>query len=224
MAPEVLGGKTYNEKCDMWSCGVILYLLITGYPPFFGDTRETIVHKIKQGLATYSEPVWGDVSAECKMLVSQLLKTEASERISASAALKSPWFAKFSSPSLVSNADLRISLNNLRTFRTQVSLQKAVLTYVVSRQLTQKAEEKIRRIFDCYDTDKDGEISKEELVAGYKKLYGDTKKAQKEVKHILSRVPLNKNGNIGYNGTFFCRSWARKKHTADRIFDSELGI
>jgi len=204
-------GKDYNNKCDLWSCGVILYLMVAGYPPFYAESKNEIISLIKNGSVYYSgilskttqlEPIWEKVSPECRSLISQLLTYDAEDRTTASAALKSPWIKKFAEATSVSDIDLRISLINLKNFRTQMTLQKAVLTYMASRQLSQKAENKIRKLFDFYDVDKDGQISKNELFAGYKLLYGNTKKAKKEVEHILTHVSLNKNGNIGYNGTF----------------------
>ena len=173
---------------------------MTGFLPFFGDKREAIIKLITEGKVTFADPIWENVSEECKDLILQLLKVNVEERISASIALKSPWLEKFNSPPKISDKDLRMSINNLKAFRTQAFMQKAVLTFIASRQLTQKVEEKIRKIFDYYDTNKDGQISKEELIAGYKKLYGENKKVTKDVEHILSTINLNKNGNIGYNG------------------------
>ncbi len=144
--------------------------------------------------------MWKQVSEDCQAFISQLLKYDAEDRPSASEALKSPWIRSLSENSIISDVELRLSLNNLRNYRNQMLFQKAVLTYIASRQLPQKAEKKIRKLFDFYDTDGDGQISKRELVAGCKLLYGNTRNASKDAERILSHITLNKNGNIGYNG------------------------
>ncbi len=210
MSPEVVSGKDYNEKCDIWSCGVLLYLMVSGFPPFYGQTRDEIVSLIKNGCIYFSgtlanfdvmiDPVWKQVSSECKMFITNLMKYDAEDRLTASAALRSPWIRKFDSVSVVSDVELRITLNNLKNYRSHMLFQKVVLNYIASRQLSQNSEMKIKRLFDFYDTDGDGQISKSELIAGYKLICSNAKKACKEAEDILSHITLNKNGNIGYNG------------------------
>lgn len=81
MAPEVLKSK-YSEKCDIWSAGVILYVLLAGYPPFFGDTREKVFKKISKGKLKFSDPIWKCVSDVVKDLISKMLCDE-SQRLTA---------------------------------------------------------------------------------------------------------------------------------------------
>lgn len=138
---------------------------------------------------------------ECKELLKKMLAFEAKDRISASEALNSPWILKNKVSPDFSDVDLRLSLGNLKKFRTQMIFQRAVLTYLASQMLPQKDEEKIRKVFEAFDVNKDGQISKTELVAGYNAMYKNRKKAVKDVKKILSNIDLNMNGNIDYNGT-----------------------
>jgi len=180
-----------------------MYLLISGYPPFNGNTREEIINKIQKCELRFDDPVWYTVSPDCKQLIIQLLEPNISKRLSASEALKNKWLTSYKCPVTISNTDLRMSLQNLKKFRAQMMFQKLVLAFITTRFVPQKMEDKIKRIFNFFDKNGDGQISKVELEEGYKKLYGSTKKMDKEVRHILSRVTLNKNGNIGYNGIFF---------------------
>lgn len=90
IAPEVLEGK-YTEKCDIWSIGVILYILLTGSPPFGGNTEE-ILSKVKTAKLKMEGSDWNNISSEAKSLVKQLLNRDYSQRLSAKQALKHPWF------------------------------------------------------------------------------------------------------------------------------------
>ena len=91
MAPEVLQGK-YNEKCDLWSAGIILYIMICGYPPFEGESNSEILNKIKTTEVNFSGPGWEGTSDEVRDLISRLLQKDPSKRISAEECLKHAWF------------------------------------------------------------------------------------------------------------------------------------
>lgn len=94
IAPEVIK-KSYNEKCDLWSCGVIMYILISGEPPF-NDPRadnEAIMKKVELGKYDLEHGVWKSVSKEAKDLIKKLLTYDPAERIGAEQALKHPWIA-----------------------------------------------------------------------------------------------------------------------------------
>lgn len=72
IAPEVLN-KKYNEKCDIWSCGVILYITVSGMPPFNGQSDQEIMKKVRIGKFSFSDPCWSNVSDKCKDMISKLL-------------------------------------------------------------------------------------------------------------------------------------------------------
>jgi calcium-dependent protein kinase len=129
-----------------------------------------------------------------------MLESDPEKRISASEALNSPWLMHNTQTADYSDVDLRISLLNLKKFRTQMFFQKAVLMFLASQKMTQKDEEKIRKTFEMFDVNKDGIISKEELIAGYETMHKTRKKAKKDVKKILQNIDLNHSGNIDYNG------------------------
>lgn len=94
IAPEVIK-KSYNEKCDLWSCGVIMYILISGEPPF-NDPRadnDAIMKKVELGKYDIEHGIWKSVSKEAKDLIKKLLTYDPAERISAEQALRHPWIA-----------------------------------------------------------------------------------------------------------------------------------
>jgi calcium-dependent protein kinase len=82
MAPEVLK-KNYDEKCDIWSCGIILHILLSGSPPFRGKNEKEILEKVEFGIFSLSGPEWKSVSREAKLLLKQLLTYNPKERINA---------------------------------------------------------------------------------------------------------------------------------------------
>ena len=96
IAPEVLN-KKYNEKCDIWSCGVITYIILSGMPPFNGQSDQEIMKKVRIGKFSFSDPCWANVSDKGKDFITQLLTYDVDQRPSAEAALKHPWIIDYSS-------------------------------------------------------------------------------------------------------------------------------
>jgi calcium-dependent protein kinase len=91
IAPEVLN-EVYDERCDIWSCGVILYILLCGYPPFNGDTDTEIMKAVKIGKYDFPSEEWGSISKEAKELVSNMLKYDPKKRFTAIQCLSHAWF------------------------------------------------------------------------------------------------------------------------------------
>lgn len=85
----------YDEKCDVWSCGVIMFILLCGQPPFKGKTHKDIFEKIRVGKFSFSQPEWQKVSREAKNLIKRLLTFDPKERISADEALADVWIDEF---------------------------------------------------------------------------------------------------------------------------------
>ncbi len=99
IAPEVIE-RCYDLKCDIWSLGVILYILLCGYPPFNGSTDRKIMKRILIGDFDFPVEEWEDISKEAKNIIKQMLVTNPTKRASAEALLKHPWF-KLSSDSMI---------------------------------------------------------------------------------------------------------------------------
>jgi len=93
IAPEVLKGK-YNEKCDMWSIGVILFIMLCGVPPFAGRGEDVILNKVRKGVWDFTQPIWEEISSEAKDLIKGLIEKDVDKRLSAIQALDHPWFIK----------------------------------------------------------------------------------------------------------------------------------
>eukprot|EP01022_Parablepharisma_sp_SALTPOND_P021167 TRINITY_DN4088_c0_g1_i1.p2 TRINITY_DN4088_c0_g1~~TRINITY_DN4088_c0_g1_i1.p2 ORF type:complete len:386 (-),score=40.33 TRINITY_DN4088_c0_g1_i1:3646-4803(-) len=145
------------------------------------------------------EPAWRRISPEAKEFLKKLLRYVPEERPTASEALKDPWIRKYSSMKGAPQEELLVNLENLRSFRTQMTLQKAVLSYIASQELSKAEEEKLKEAFDSIDTDKNGRISKEELVEAYVVLHGNEGVAKIEAHRVMTRIDINQNGTIDYN-------------------------
>eukprot|EP01022_Parablepharisma_sp_SALTPOND_P019739 TRINITY_DN3411_c0_g1_i1.p1 TRINITY_DN3411_c0_g1~~TRINITY_DN3411_c0_g1_i1.p1 ORF type:complete len:545 (-),score=58.97 TRINITY_DN3411_c0_g1_i1:101-1735(-) len=215
LAPEVAANEEYDEKCDVWSAGVILYLLICGKPPFYGANKEETLSLIKKGTVTFYGPAWKRVSSDIKNLLLKMLAKSPENRITASQARVHPWVINaFKKPEDISSS-LALPLENLRSFYTQHTLQKAVLTFIASQLMDHDQEQPLRKLFSAFDTDDDGQISKDELVLGYKSLNMYEDAAEKEAKEVIRHVDLNINGTIDYN-EFLVANLKRQQISSER--------
>lgn len=98
IAPEVLS-KNYDEKADIWSCGVVLYVLLSGIPPFEGRNSREVLHQIKQQNLNFKYEIWNKISEQAKDLIKRMLKKDPSKRISAQEVLNHVWFELVKTPS-----------------------------------------------------------------------------------------------------------------------------
>lgn len=113
IAPEVLTGN-YNEKCDVWSAGVILYILLCGYPPFYGESNKQILDAVKQGKLDFSGAEWKDKSKEAIDLIKKMI-TEQNVRLFTDQVLNDPWMA-MSKIKIVFKEKIKILYHNMKKF------------------------------------------------------------------------------------------------------------
>ena len=206
LAPEIISkNRKYTEKCDIWSCGIIMYILLTGRPPFNGKTEEEIMRKIKIGIYDMEKYPWGVISKEGKDFISKLLQIKPELRISAENALQHEWFnlkevKLFENNYNIKQKSLAKLLNNLTKYRTDNILRCTVIAYLVhnSTQLNQ-AHEAIK-LFNKIDKNGDGKITKEELFSGLQELKKEEsdEEIKKEVEIIFSNIDNDQNGYLEY--------------------------
>jgi len=199
IAPEILN-QNYTEKCDVWSCGVILYILLSGTPPFPGRDDKEILRKVKIGKYGFDDPVWLNVSEDAKKLIRKLMEMDQNRRYSAQEALEDPWFKKVLEKVEVDRPLALQNLQNLKNFGFESKLQEATWVFLVSYFSTKEEKEKLLETFRALDLDHDGQLTKEELKQGYLKIMGMSNElAEEEAERTMRTLDTNKSGSIDYS-------------------------
>ncbi len=199
IAPEVLH-KNYNEKCDTWSVGVILYMLIVGRAPFDGKTDEEIIESIKIGVYNNKHPKLLSKSKEAQDLVNLLLERNINKRLSASEALNHSFFSKFNGRSLYSNFtndEIQIYLDNLLNYKFQSKFQQLVLAFVVHNIPQNKDTKIILKLFRFFNLSGNCKLTKVELVNGLYQ-FRSKDKVDKAIDDIFLMLDGDNNGYIEY--------------------------
>jgi calcium/calmodulin-dependent protein kinase I len=134
VAPEILEGTLYDTQADMWSLGVIVYILLGGYPPFIEQNQRDLFKKIRKGQYEFHEEYWGQVSKDAKNLISSLLTVNPSKRIAGDQALVDTWIT--AGDEKLAALDLGTNLDKLRSFNGKRKLRAAVQTIMATQKLT----------------------------------------------------------------------------------------
>nr|XP_055054738.1 calcium/calmodulin-dependent protein kinase (CaM kinase) II beta 1 isoform X20 [Misgurnus anguillicaudatus] len=151
LSPEVLRKEAYGKPVDIWACGVILYILLVGYPPFWDEDQHKLYQQIKAGAYDFPSPEWDTVTPEAKNLINQMLTINPTKRITAQEALKHPWVCQRST--VASMMHRQETVECLKKFNARRKLKGAILTtMLVSRNfsaakslLNKKADVKKRK-------------------------------------------------------------------------------
>ncbi|KAF8820493.1 calcium-dependent protein kinase CDPK2B [Cardiosporidium cionae] len=194
VAPQVLQG-CYDYTCDYWSSGVIMYILLCGYPPFYGETDAEVLEKVRLGNFYFSGPEWKRVSEDAKDLIRRLLRINPQERYSAEQALQHVWIRKLIDTEVLTVALPTTLLSNLKGFHAVNRLKKAALT-IIAQHLSEKDISNLRDIFVALDVDHSGTLSLQELSEGLMKL-GWTE-IPPDLQQIIEDVDSDKSGFIDY--------------------------
>ncbi|GAB4850785.1 Calcium-dependent protein kinase 24 [Ancistrocladus abbreviatus] len=190
MAPEVLR-RNYGPEVDVWSAGVILYILLCGVPPFWAETEEGIAHAVVRGVINVERDPWPKVSQEAKDLVKSMLDPNPYSRMTIREVLEHPWLQnanKIPDVPLGENVMTRI-----KQFFLMNRFKKKVLR-VVADNLPDQEVERLRSLFHMMDIDKNGNLSFEELKHGLNKMgypLSDT-----EVQMVIDAADVDGNGEI----------------------------
>lgn len=197
IAPEVLK-RSYTEKCDIWSCGVLAYFLLSGRYPFSGATPAVMLEHVASAAVRFPEEHWRGVSNCAKSFVSSLLQREPADRPSALIALSHAWLSAHSLKLSPNSGQVRKSLGNILGIHAMAALKQAVMTFIVNRIVDKKELTALREAFKALDLNGDGQISEAELKAGLSKIL-PVQQAETEAKRVMSLADGNQNGVLDYS-------------------------
>lgn len=196
IAPEVLN-KNYNSKCDIWSCGVISYILLSGMPPFNGQSDQEIMKKVRAGSFSFDDKVWNNISDNCKDFITKLLTYKQEERPTAAEALQHPWIVELST-TVVDEKSAQDALSNLKSFKVDSSMKQATFAFIASQLLSKQERDGLAKVFKAFDKNGDGKLSYEEVKDGYLDHYGKVM-SDEEVHAMFDSVDTDKSGFIDYS-------------------------
>lgn len=222
VAPQVLQGK-YDQAADLWSCGVIAFVLMCGYPPFHGETDADVLSKVRAGQFSFAMPDWKNISEDAKDLIRKLLKMNPRDRYTAEQALNHEWVASKAPRSL--DVPLGDSvMSNMRNFRSQNRLKKAAL-HVIANQMSENQIKALRDTFTSLDANGDGLLTSGELKEGLVK--AGFEEIPFDLQQIMDEVDSDGSGVIDYT-EFLAATLDRRMYiqedvcwAAFRVFDRD---
>ncbi|KAK9805672.1 hypothetical protein WJX72_011131 [[Myrmecia] bisecta] len=192
VAPEVLR-RHYSFQADIWSCGVILYILLSGVPPFWGETEQQIFDSILKGQLDFHSDPWPRVSAGAKDAVKQMLQADPKKRATADQILQHDWMRENGT---ASEQPLdNVILSRMRGFAAMNKLKKEALK-VIASSMSPEEIAGLRSLFQAMDADRSGTITVEELRESLKKQGSAV--SQEEITSLLSNIDVDANGTIDY--------------------------
>nr|AHA61365.1 calcium-dependent protein kinase [Arachis hypogaea] len=208
MAPEVLK-RNYGPEIDIWSAGVILYILLCGVPPFWAESEQGVAQAILRGLIDFKREPWPSISESAKSLVKQMLEPDPKLRLTAKQVLEHPWIQNAKKAPNIPLGDAVKS--RLKQFSMMNRFKRKALR-VIADFLSNEEVEDIKDIFKKMDTDNDGIVSIEELKAGFQNF--GSQLAESEIQMLLEAVNTNGKGTLDY-GEFVAVSLHLKRMAND---------
>ena len=200
IAPEVLD-RNYNEKCDLWSCGVIMYILLSGKVPFNGKSNNEIFENIKKGYFDIENGIWKKISKNAKDLICKLLDKDVNKRINANDALMHKWLIDNESKKLFikieNKAITKKLVNNLINYKSNSVIQETALAYLVHNFNQTRNVINACKLFCKIDTDNDGKINEKELFLGLKQII-NKRNLEDICKQIFNNIDMNHNVYVEY--------------------------
>ncbi|CAH8273708.1 unnamed protein product [Arabidopsis lyrata] len=221
VAPEVLL-KHYGPEADVWTAGVILYILVSGVPPFWAETQQGIFDAVLKGHIDFDSDPWPLISDSAKDLIRGMLCSRPSERLTAHQVLRHPWICENGvAPDRALDPAV---LSRLKQFSAMNKLKQMALR-VIAESLSEEEIAGLKEMFKAMDTDNSGAITFDELKAGLRR-YGSTLK-DTEIRDLMEAADIDKSGTIDYGefiaATIHLNKLEREEHllSAFRYFDKD---
>jgi calcium-dependent protein kinase len=219
ISPEVLAGN-YDVSCDMWSAGCMMYILLCGYPPFYGDDNNEILQMVSSGVFDFDGEEWDDISKEAKDLIKKLI-TKPERRLTAEEALKHKWIRSMTKKDSNKAIVKQLNISNFKSFQKSEKIKQVALMAIAVQSDPNDIQE-LKKIFMELDKNGDGSITFEELQGGL----GDRENAE-ELMGILRAADTDQNGSINYTeflaATMDAQTFLREDYlkTAFQMFDKD---
>lgn len=208
VAPEVLRGK-YNKACDLWSVGVVMFVMLFGFPPFYADqdvygkhTDEKIFNLVRKGFIPETRPGYGPwfpnairVSDSAKDLISKLLRKDVAERLTAEEALEHPWLKGDTAERTPLDQSVLTALKN---FSASVKFKQQVLRHMAN-SLSEDNIRQLKETFTKLDKNKDGTITKEELKEAIALLQETDASQATQIENLMKSLDVDGDGVISYD-------------------------
>ena len=190
VSPEVLKGK-YDQFCDIWSCGVILYLMLSGNFPFYGRNDDEIYDKILEMKVEFPEKYWKNIDKDAINLIKKML-CNVSERLNAQQVLNHVWLQKNAPNS--EGYILEVNKKHIKNYYNSNKLKKSIINFISSR-LNDDEIEHLKKIFYEMDINKDGSITLEEMQQCLSNMFKNNKNY---IENLFNEIDTNKSGRIEY--------------------------
>ena len=196
-SPEVLRNN-YSKECDIWSCGIIMYVLLSGHFPFFGKTEDDITKKILSGKFVFNKKYFSNVSDKAKDLISKCLIYNKNKRITAEEALKHEFFADDINPNNIFEdvIDSKHVLNSLKNYSNHSKIYQTVLAFLSHNYADKEEINRLKKIFYKIDLNLDGKLTKDELFVAFKEAGMEMKNSQ--LNKVIESIDFDGNGSIEY--------------------------
>jgi len=213
VAPEVLR-RNYSNKCDIWSAGIMLYILLSGSPPFHGASEKAIFKDILKGEVRFCFPPWPDMSAEAKEVVKLMLTQDPHKRPSAQDLLQHPWIRK--GGTAPTDPIQPYVLKHLRQFANENRFKRLALK-MAAESMTAEEISGLDVLFSQLDVDKSGSITFQELKDGLRQW--NVKMEDGELREIMNSVDVDGDGKLDYRefitATLHRHQLAKEEHILD---------
>lgn len=198
-APEVLEAKdSYSSACDLWSLGVVTYVMLCGKPPFWGNYADQL-KRMKQETYPMKDQTWQQISSHAKAMIRGLLKADPKKRMPLDEILNHDWL-RMSSVAMDKSVASQV-LVNMRNF-SNTSQFFSICVASVARQLDHRSLRDVHAVFCEMDTNGDGVLDVSEVKEGFEKIFGKNSPELADVEEVFARLDLDASGTLDY--TEFC--------------------
>ena len=196
-SPEVID-NLYDEKSDEWSCGVLMYIMLCGEPPFQGETEEEIFANVKKGKISFSQEQFSNVSDNCIDLIKKLLAQDKKNRIKASEALRHPFFTENYNPNIAmtNNMDKNILNKLLEIKKLPSKFHELIEAYLCFNFITKDEEKKLRQVFRYLDHKGKNRLSRNDFIKTFKQ--NKMNVSDEEIQNIVNALDSDGNNSIEY--------------------------